>query len=106
MYQARLRHSPDAINPHNYMTIRTPHASIFDAGLAAHETRLMRHIRSTTVFMKTPYRRQIQVITTFLYSDFILPVIVTTYAVTGKFSVHYLPKLCFIAMFSAWKINV
>ena len=64
-YQTRLCHSPDAIYPHNHVTTRTPHASIFNAGLAAHETRLMRHVGSTAVFMKTPCSRKIQIITFF-----------------------------------------
>lgn len=65
-YNARLcnndqsLNSPDPINPHNHVTTGTPHAAIFDAGLAAHKTRLLGHVRSTTVFMKTPcYRKKI-----------------------------------------------
>ena len=66
-YQAWLHHSPDAIYPHDHVTTRTPHASIFDAGLAAHETRLLRHVGSTAVFMKTPCSGKIDVITIYFF---------------------------------------
>lgn len=46
--------SPDAIDPDYHVTLGAPHAAIFDAGLAAHETRLLRHVGSAAVFMKTP----------------------------------------------------
>ena len=86
-YQARLRHSPDAIYPDNHVTARTPHASIFDAGLAAHETRLLRHVGSTAVFMKTPCSRKIEVITIF-YSVTLL-CLSSTHSVISQFTVPY-----------------
>jgi len=48
------------------VTTRTPYASIFDAGLAAHEARLLRHVGSTAIFMKTPCNRKIKVIALFI----------------------------------------
>ena len=45
--------SPDAIDPHYDVALRTPHTAILDAGLATHEARLLGHVGSSAVFVKT-----------------------------------------------------
>lgn len=45
---------PDSINPDNHVTLRAPHATIFDTRLATHKTRLLGHVGSTAILVKTP----------------------------------------------------
>ena len=50
--------SPDAIDPHYDVALRTPHTAILDAGLATHEARLLGHFGSSAVFVKTTLKEK------------------------------------------------
>lgn len=42
------------------MALRTPHTAILDAGLATHEARLLGHVGSSAVFVKTTLKKKIE----------------------------------------------